>query len=226
MLITMGKLVTKYWFLFAKGTGYTLLLSAITVIISSLIGSLFAIARMSNWSIKGVRPLNVLISAYVEVIRGTPMLVQLYFFYLILPKMVPQLKLSAFTCIAVSCVVNSVAYVTEIIRAGIQAVDYGQTEAARSLGLNQRQTMVKVIIPQATKNVLPALCNEFVTVIKETSIASTFFVGELMTQYKTMTAALYLTIEPLLIVAAIYFVLTFTLSKAIALLERRLQSGD
>ena len=86
--------------------------------------------------------------------------------------------------------------------------------------------MMKIVIPQATKNVLPALCNEFVTVIKETSIASTFFVGELMTQYKTMTAALYLTIEPLLIVAVIYFFLTFTLSKAIAVLERRLQSGD
>ena len=226
MLETMGKLVTQYWFLFAKGTGYTLLLSGITVFCSSIIGSLFAIARMSQWKIGKVRPLHTLVSAYVEVIRGTPMLVQLYFFYFLLPKVVPQLDLSAFTCIAIACIVNSVAYVAEIIRAGIQAVDKGQMEAARSLGLNQRQTMMKIIIPQAAKNVLPALCNEFVTVIKETSIASTFFVGELMTQYKTMTAALYLTIEPLLIVAVIYFVLTFTLSKGIAVLERRLQSGD
>lgn len=226
MLETMGKLLTNYWFLFAKGTGYTLLLSGITVFFSSIIGSLFAIARMSNWKIGNVRPLHTLVSAYVEVIRGTPMLVQLYFFYFFLPRIVPQLDLSAFTCIAIACIVNSVAYVAEIIRAGIQAVDKGQTEAARSLGLNQKQTMIKIVIPQATKNVLPALCNEFVTVIKETSIASTFFVGELMTQYKTMTAALYLTIEPLLIVAVIYFFLTFTLSKAIAVLERRLQSGD
>ena len=226
MLETMGKLLTNYWFLFAKGTGYTLLLSGITVFFSSIIGSLFAIARMSNWKIGNVRPLHTLVSAYVEVIRGTPMLVQLYFFYFFLPRIVPQLDLSAFTCIAIACIVNSVAYVAEIIRAGIQAVDKGQTEAARSLGLNQKQTMMKIVIPQATKNVLPALCNEFVTVIKETSIASTFFVGELMTQYKTMTAALYLTIEPLLIVAVIYFFLTFTLSKAIAVLERRLQSGD
>ena len=226
MLETMGKLLTNYWFLFAKGTGYTLLLSGITVFFSSIIGSLFAIARMSNWKIGNVRPLHTLVSAYVEVIRGTPMLVQLYFFYFFLLRIVPQLDLSAFTCIAIACIVNSVAYVAEIIRAGIQAVDKGQTEAARSLGLNQKQTMIKIVIPQATKNVLPALCNEFVTVIKETSIASTFFVGELMTQYKTMTAALYLTIEPLLIVAVIYFFLTFTLSKAIAVLERRLQSGD
>ena len=226
MLETMGKLITQYWFLFAKGTGMTLLLSAITVFFSSIIGSLFAVARMSNWKIGKVKPLSALVTAYVEVMRGTPMLVQLYFFYFFLPKMVPQLDLSAFTCIAIACVVNSVAYVCEIIRAGIQAVDKGQMEAARCLGMSQKQAMIKIIIPQATKNVLPALCNEFVTVIKETSIASTFFVGELMTTYKTMTAALYLTIEPLIIVAAIYFFLNFTLSKAIAAFERRLQSGD
>ena len=182
--------------------------------------------RMSNWQIGKFRPLHFLITAYVEIIRGTPMLVQLYFFYFLLPKAVPQLDFSPFTCITVACIVNSVAYVAEIIRAGIQAVDKGQMEAARCLGMSQKQAMVKIIIPQATKNVLPALCNEFVTVIKETSIASTFFVGELMSQYKAITGALYLTIEPLIIIAVIYFVLTFSLSKAIAVFERRLQSGD
>ena len=225
MLETIIKLLSQYWFLFLKGTGMTLLLSAITVLCSSVIGSLFDILRMSNWKVGKVKPLAMLMTAYIEVIRGTPMLVQLYFFYFGLPKLIPQLD-SAFISITIACIVNSVAYVAEIIRAGIQAVDKGQTEAARSLGMNQRQTMIKIIIPQATKNVLPALCNEFVTVIKETSIACTFFVGELMTTYKTMTAALYLTIEPLIIVAAIYFFLNFTLSKAIAAFERRLQSGD
>ena len=150
MLETLGKLLTNYWFLFAKATGYTLLLSGITVFFSSIIGSLFAIARMSNWKIGKVRPLHTLVSAYVEIIRGTPMLVQLYFFYFLLPRLVPQLDLSAFTCIAIACIVNSVAYVAEIIRAGIQAVDKGQTEAARSLGLNQKQTMMKIVIPQST----------------------------------------------------------------------------
>ena len=86
--------------------------------------------------------------------------------------------------------------------------------------------MVHVVMPQAVKNILPALCNEFVTMIKETSLASTFFVGELMTQYKSISGALYLTIEPLIIVGIIYFVLTFTLSKAIAVLERRLKTSD
>ena len=154
------------------------------------------------------------------------MLLQLYFFYFLLPALLPFLEMSDFTSITVACIVNSSAYVAEIIRAGIDAVDKGQTEAARSLGLNSRQTMIRVVLPQAIKNILPALCNEFVMVIKETSLASTFFVGELMTQYKTISGALYLPIEPLIIVGCIYFILTFTLSKCIAVFERRLKASE
>ena len=102
----------------------------------------------------------------------------------------------------------------------------GQTEAARSLGLSQLQNMRFIILPQAIKNILPALCNEFVSIIKETSLASTFFVGDLMTTYRTINGVTYLSIEPLIIVGIIYFVLTFTLSKAIAVLERRLKTSD
>ena len=103
----------------------------------------------------------------------------------------------------------------------------GQTEAARSLGLNARQTMLKIVFPQAVKNILPALCNEFVSIIKETSLASTFFVGDLMTTYKTINGVTYLSIEPLgILVGIIYFLLTFTLSKGIAVLERRLKTSD
>ena len=105
-------------------------------------------------------------------------------------------------------------------------MDKGQTEAARSLGLNSRQTMLKIVFPQAVKNILPALCNEFVSIIKETSLASTFFVGDLMTTYKTINGVTYLSIEPLIIVGIIYFLLTFTLSKGIAVLERRLKTSD
>ena len=123
-------------------------------------------------------------TAYVEIVRGTPLLLQLYFFYFLLPDLLYFWEPSKFTCITIALCLNSAAYVSEIIRAGIQAVDKGQTEAARSLGLNSHQTMVHVIMPQAVKNILPALCNEFVTMIKETSLASTFFIGELMTQFK------------------------------------------
>ena len=104
------------------------------------------------------------------------------------------------------------------------AVDKGQTEAARSLGLNYQQTLRKVVLPQAIKNILPALCNEFVTIVKASSLASTFFAGDIMTQYKTINSITYLAIEPLIVSGIIYFVLGFTLSKAVAALERRMKN--
>ena len=133
---------------------------------------------------------------------------------------------SEFACVVIALVFNSIAYVAEIVRAGIDAVDRGQMEAARSLGLNSRQAMVRVILPQAVKNILPALCNEFVSVIKETSLASTFFIGDIMSQYKIINGFTFLIIEPLLIAGIIYFIITFVLSKGIAVLERRMKASD
>lgn len=219
-------LLQNYGNLFLVGTGYTLLLSAITVFFGTIFGALLAIMRRSRIHIGPVYPLRLLATIYVEIIRGTPMLLQLYFFYFLLPSIVPALEMNDFTSITVACIVNSTAYVAEIIRAGIDAVDKGQTEAARSLGLSGHQTMLRVVLPQAVKNILPALCNEFVSVIKETSLASTFFVGELMTQYKTISGALYMPIEPLVIVGVIYFLLTFILSKCISAFERRLKASE
>jgi His/Glu/Gln/Arg/opine family amino acid ABC transporter permease subunit len=220
------KILQRYPNLFLVGTGYTLLLSAITVVCASFCGALLALLRRSKLHIGKFYPLRLIGTIYVEIVRGTPMLLQLYFFYFLIPMVVPALEMTDFQTIAVACIVNSTAYVAEIIRAGIDAVDKGQTEAARSLGLNGFQTMVKVVLPQAVKNILPALCNEFVMVIKETSLASTFFVGELMTQYKTISGALYLPIEPLIIVGCIYFILTFTLSKGVSALERKMKASD
>ena len=162
----------------------------------------------------------------MEVIRGTPLLLQLYIGYFIVPLMVPALEIGTFASIAVALVINSAAYVSEVIRSGIQAVDIGQTEAARSLGLNKSQTMTKVILPQAIKNILPALGNEFVTIIKETSLASTFFVGDLMTSYLVVKGQTYLAFESLIIVGVLYFVLTFVLSKLVGAYERRLKQSD
>ena len=219
-------ILQRYWDLFLEGIGVTLLLSAIAVGCGVIIGSLLALMRLSKWRIGKVRPLNLIATIYVEIIRGTPLLLQLYFFFFLLPMMIPALETSASFSITLALCLNSGAYVAEVIRAGISAVDKGQTEAARSLGLNARQTMTKVVFPQAIKNILPALCNEFVSIIKETSLASTFFVGDLMTTYRTINGVTYLSIEPLIIVGIIYFVLTFTLSKAIAVLERRLKTSD
>jgi ABC-type amino acid transport system permease subunit len=128
--------------------------------------------------------------------------------------------------VSVGLVLNTSAYISEIIRSGIQAVDKGQMEAARSLGLSYAQAMKKIILPQAMKNILPALANEFVTDIKETSLASTFFVGDLMTAYRSINGAIYLTLEPLFVVGIIYFALSFTLSKAVAYLERRMSADE
>ena len=219
-------ILEKYWGLFLQGIGVTLMLSAIAVAFGILIGSLLALMRLSKFHIGRFRPLDFIATIYVEIIRGTPLLLQLYFFFFLLPMMIPALETSAQFSITLALCLNSGAYVAEVIRAGISAVDKGQTEAARSLGLNARQTMLKIVFPQAVKNILPALCNEFVSIIKETSLASTFFVGDLMTTYKTINGVTYLSIEPLIIVGIIYFLLTYTLSKGIAVLERRLKTSD
>ena len=215
------RLLSKYGMNFVNGLGTTLLLAFISVAIGCLIGAIVAIMKLSK-----SKPLNWFATIYIEIIRDTPLLLQLYFFYFLLPDILPALRLSKFSCIAVALVINSGAYMAEIFRSGIQSIDRGQTEAARSLGLSSSQTMLRIILPQAFKNVLPAMCNEFVAVTKETSLASTFYVGDLMTQYQTISGKTYLVIEPLIIIGVIYFVVTFTMSKLIAVLERRLKAGD
>lgn len=215
------KVLGRYWGLFLQGAGITLLLSFITVLFGAVLGSLLALMRRSR-----IKAVSGLATGYVEVIRGTPLLLQLYLITFMLPELLPMLDLSKFASVTVALVLNSAAYVCEIVRAGIQAVDHGQTEAARTLGLNARQAMARIVLPQAIKNILPALGNEFVTVIKETSLASTFFVGDLMTVYKTAQGATFTVIEPFLIVGVIYFVLTFSLSKLISSFEGRLKASD
>ena len=206
---------------FVRGLGATLYLSFIAVALGCVIGAVVAIMRLSK-----AKVLNIIAATYTEIIRDTPLLLQLYFFYFLLPDLLPALRLSDFTSIAVALVVNSGAYMAEVFRSGIQSIDRGQTEAARSLGLSASQTMIHIILPQAFKNVLPAMCNEFVTVTKETSLASTFFVGDLMTQHSIIKGKTYLVIEPLIIIGVIYFVITFTMSKLISLLEKKLKEGD
>ena len=225
-LSIMMQVWERYWSLFLEGLGMTVYMGLVTVLISTVSGSLMALMRRSRFGIGKFRPISWIATVYVEVIRGTPILLQLYFFYFMLPQWLPFLNLSEFTCVMVACCVTSTAYVCEIVRAGIQAVDIGQTEAARSLGLTGRQTMIHIVLPQAVKNILPALCNEFVAIVKETSLASTFFIGELMTQFKTIQGITFRVLEPLTIIGIIYFLLTFVLSKLIALLERRMSASE
>ena len=222
---TMGdniiKILVKYWDKFLiEGLGYTLSLSAITVIFGALFAAVLAFMKMSK-----IAPLRWISAAYIEIIRGTPMLLQLYFFYFFLPMIVTALKKEQYACLAIALICNSAAYVSEVIRSGIQAVDHGQTEAAYSLGMSKSLTMTTIVLPQALKNILPALGNEFIMIIKDTSLASTFFIGDLMTQYLLVKGTTYLPIEPLVIVAVIYFVVTFILSKVFGLIERRMNRG-
>ena len=212
------KIVTRYWDVFLiKGLSTTLALSAIAVFFGGIIGTLLAFGKMGK-----SRILRGIITAYVEIIRGTPSLLQVYVGYFVVPLLLPSLNVSTYASVAIALTINSSAYVSEVIRSGIQAVDKGQTEAARSLGLTRSQAMIKVVLPQAVKNILPALGNEFITIIKETSLASTFFVGDLMTSYLTVNGKEFLPLQCLLIVGIIYFILTFILGRGVSALERRL----
>lgn len=214
-------ILSKYWkSLLVDGLMATLELTLIAVAFGVVLGALVAILKMSKlWLVR------FLVSVYVEVIRGTPILLQLYIFYFVLPQMLPFLNLTPFMWVAVALCVNSSAYVSEVIRSGIQAVDKGQTEAARSLGLSPGQTMWKIVMPQAVKNILPALGNEFIMILKETSLASTFFVGDIMTKYLEIKGATYLGFECLLIVGGIYLCITFPLSKLVGHFEKAM-AGD
>ena len=210
------KLLAKYYPVYLSGLWGTLWISAVTVLLGLVLGMLGALMRMSRSKL-----LNAVSGVYIEVLRGTPILLQLYFFWIGLPKLVP-FELSDTQCIVVALAVNASAFISEIIRAGIAAVDKGQWEAARSIGLSETHVMTHVILPQAVKNILPALCNEFISTVKGTSLASVFFVGELMTSFKTVQSATFLALQSLTIVGVIYFILNFVLSRLLKILERRL----
>ncbi len=220
MFSNIGMILSHFGSVFWEGVKITLLLALVTVGVGAVAGTLLAILKMGR-----IKILSYITTAYIEIIRGTPLLLQLYLFYFLVPQMLPW-NPSKFTCVVTALIFNSSAYISEIIRSGIQAVDIGQTEASLSLGLTKRQAMIHVILPQAIKNILPAMVNEFITDIKETSLASTFFLGDIMTAYRTINAATYLTLEPLIVAGTIYFVMTFTLSKLVAWWERRLRESD
>ncbi len=222
IITNIGELWSTYWRIFLlEGVKNTLILTTIAVVLGVLLGTLVAMAKMSRSKL-----VRFLISIYIEIIRGTPILLQLYIFYFVLPELLPVLNLSSFMWVAIALCINSSAYVSEVIRSGIQAVDKGQTEAARSLGLSESQTMMKIILPQAIRNILPALGNEFIMMLKETSLASTFFLYDLMTVCNVVKGAEYLTIEPMTIVAIIYLCMTYPLSKVVEHFEKRMKNPN
>ena len=219
----------EYIDLIKQGLICTLSLSAVTVVFGFILALFLAVCRLSN-----IKIAKVLATVYVEVLRATPLLVQLFIVYNILLDGVslPKFRLFGFIrferflpgVIALS--LNSGAYHSEIIRSGIQSIDGGQTEAARSLGMTQWQNMQLIVLPQAIKNILPAIANEFVTIIKESSICYTIGVQEIMYGVNSIKGATFSIGEPLIIAAVVYFCLTFPTSKIIAYFERRMSRGD
>ncbi|MCQ2553072.1 MAG: amino acid ABC transporter permease [Clostridia bacterium] len=255
MISKAGFLKTfRFWRMFVDGFVCTISLSALTVVFGFILALILAVARLSNFRpLKGLgiaadgsqrtdlvgkismfNPLAFLATCYVEIFRATPMLVQLFVVYYILmaPFNIPRfmlfgtIRFERFVPGVVALSLNSAAYLSEIIRSGIQSIDGGQTEAARSLGLSQFQTMKLIILPQAIKNILPAIANEFVTIIKESSITYTIGVQEIMYAVNSVKGATFSIAEPLVISAVIYFCLTFPTSKIIAHFERKMGAGS
>lgn len=201
-----------------NGLKVTLVVTFFAVLLGVLLGTLVALMRMSR-----NRGVNLIARGYTEIIRGTPVLVQLLIIYFVIFQAIDINKTVA---AVIAFGINSGAYVSEIIRAGIQAVDKGQMEAARSLGLTHAMTMKEIILPQAVKNILPALGNEFIVLLKETSIIGFIGGNDLMRAGNKIRSITYEATIPLLATAVIYLLLTFTLSHLLSRAERRLKSSD
>lgn len=219
----------EYYTMFLQGIVYTLLLSVCAVLLAIIPAMLLAVLRLSK-----IKIIKFLSGLYIDIFRSTPLLVQLsliyfgIFTYIKLPstQIFGFVNMSMFIPGVLALALNSSAYVAEIFRAGILAVDAGQTEAARSLGLSSAAAMYKVVLPQAVKNVLPALANEVITMVKESSICSMLGMMELMWAAKTVAATTYITIGPYVVAALVYFCINYPASKAIEAIERRMRRGD
>ena len=217
----------EYYQYFLRGTRTTILISLITVFCGAILGCLVALMRISN-----CKPLQAFSNLYITVIRGTPMLVQLYIVYYQLSFI--QYPSGTIWGVdmerAIPCVIalslNSAAYIAEVFRAGIQAVDVGQMEAARSCGMTSAQAMRFIILPQAIKNILPALGNEMITLFKDTSLVSVIALRDVTKQAQNIVYNTYQAYVPYVSLAIIYLVLVIILTKLLGIFERRLRESD
>lgn len=204
--------------LLIDGVGVTIKVSLLAIAIGILIGVLIALCNVS-----GFKPLKIIGGIYTDIIRGTPSVTQLMFIYFVIFANVHWEK---WIIAAIAFGINSGAYVSEIIRAGILSVDHGQTEAGRSLGLNAYQTMSRIVIPQAVKNIFPALCNEFIVLIKETAIVGYVGLMDIQKAGDFIKSATYKPVMPLLGTAVIYYVLIKILTLALRQVEKFLRRSD
>ncbi|MGX6970072.1 amino acid ABC transporter permease [Vagococcus bubulae] len=228
--LDFGKMV-KWIPTFIDGMIVTITLSLLTVVFGTILGLVAVMLKQSSKKI-----LNILANIYTKVIRGTPLLVQLYIWLYAFPLIgitlpaIPSLGdtfgTREFLTAIVALAINSGAYICELLRGGLEAIDKGQMEAGRSLGLSKKQTMRYIIIPQAIRVILPGLGNEFVAMIKESSIVSVVGIFDVMYTSNIVKAATYSIFEPLIIVAFIYFILTSILTDLMGKLEKKLSVYD
>ncbi len=213
-----GLLEGGRYLLYLEGLKVTLLVTIGAIILGTILGIFVCMMRIS-----GNRLLSGIAQFYITVIRGTPVMLQILIFYMVI---FTSPNMSKVMVAIVSFGINSGAYLAEILRAGINAVDWGQTEAGRSLGLSRAQTMAYIILPQAVKNILPAYTNEFIVLIKETAVVGYIALQDLTMMAGIIKSQTYEAFFPLLIAALIYLSLTVGLTKLFGKMERRLGAGD
>ncbi|MCR5798749.1 MAG: amino acid ABC transporter permease [Lachnospiraceae bacterium] len=211
-------IVEDRYMLLVNGIGVTIKVSILAAILGIIIGFFIAICNLSK-----KKPLNILGKVYTDVIRGTPSVTQLMIIYFVIFATV---RWSKWIIAAIAFGINSGAYVSEIIRAGILSIDRGQTEAGRSLGLDAKQTMMKIVVPQAVKNIFPALCNEFITLVKETAIVGYVGLVDIQKAGDFIKSNTYEAFMPLIGTAIIYFVLIKILTVVFAKYEEHLRKSE
>nr|WP_076780595.1 amino acid ABC transporter permease [Lachnoclostridium phocaeense] len=211
------------WKYLTDGLAVTLQITLCAVILGIVLGFLVAIVRSTHDRTGKLKILNALCNLYLTVIRGTPVVVQLLIIYFVI---FGSTTISKVVVAVLAFGINSGAYVAEIFRSGIMSIDNGQFEAGRSLGFNYRQTMIYIIMPQAFKNVLPALGNEFISLLKETSVSGYIALQDLTKGGDIIRSRTYDAFMPLIAVALIYLVMVLIFSKLVSLLERRLRNSD
>lgn len=211
------------WRYITDGLKITLLVTAFAVLIGVVLGFLIAIVRTTHDKTGKLKILNAICKVYLTVIRGTPVVVQLMIIYFII---FGSVDISKVVVAIVAFGINSGAYVAEIFRSGIMSIDNGQFEAGRSLGFNYAQTMMYIVMPQAFKNVLPTLCNEFISLLKETSVSGYIALQDLTKGGDIIRSRTYDAFMPLIAVALIYLAMVMIFTKLVSLLERRLRNSD
>ncbi len=208
--------LSKYGFYYLDGLVVTLQLAFWTLLLATIVGVVIGMVRVQNYKI-----ISNIIDGWINFVRGVPVMIQIFIVYYGVATSLPQ-----FWAAVVALTVNSSVYIAEHTRAGMQAVNKGQMEAARCVGMSRMQANWHIIIPQAIKNVLPSLCNEFILLIKETSIVSVIALHELTYVSNSVRSNTFLAFEPLIVTAVIYFIITYILKKLVGILERRLHAHD